>query len=577
MSTKQNKKTTLSLDGFRGIDQRLWHTGEPVAQDLVNFRIRADGSLEKRSGYRLLADMGAPIRAFYPTIHRGRVIGYTLVGNTFYSVDLTTGEKTVLGTVGTNSGSACFLQCKNVLYLTDGEEMYVFVDGTLRLAGGYIPLIGKDWLNAYVGKPHEPKNLLTRRARISYVVSEEMPSIFMCTGEPVESVEAVYRNGVLLESDQYYIDEEFETINVLGSLGGDRLEIYMTMKSYPQELRSLFLSASRSIAFGGTNNQRLFFWGCSDPTLMFCTAYVSEAQAAASALQNTLDNDLYVPVGYEFQVGAGAHRIQDCAYHYERLLIFTEGNTWMASPDASGLDEFSLSAIHNDIGCASVGGVAQVGNHPISLGRHCLYQWHQEGDVLNRCNAVRVSEEIDGLLSPTDFQNSGLYYDSNHNELWLFNRVSGVIWICNLSDRNWYRFTGIFADRLFDADGHVGFLRDRFLYVFDDAWAQDMESNNNLHPIQATYVGSLTDFGTETYKNLSSLILKGEGGGGSLFFSFLGDETGKTDTKVFEDDSSPHLVTRKRLSSGRFHCGNLTLTAPGGGRQVIHSLTLHTR
>ncbi len=577
MSKNTNQKTSLTLDGFRGIDCRAEHTDGRVAADLVNFRIRADGSLEKRSGFRFLTDLKQTVRAFYPSISQGKDIAYVLCLDTVYTVDLTTGKKTALGSVATQSGDACFFFYKSQLYLMDSEELYVYQDGELLLVDGYVPLIGKDWVNDYVGKPYEPKNILTRRARISYVVSATAPSIFMCTGEPVESVEAVYRNGILLDPSDYYIDEGFQTVNVRGTGAGDRLEIYMTMKNGSDELRDLFLSAKRSVVFGGMENHRVFFWGSNDPSLLFCSSYVSREQSAASALHGNVANELYIPVGYEFRVGAVGHRIFGCACHYDKLLIYTENDTWMASSDVSGFSELSLSVINSEIGCATLDGVVSVGNHPISIGRHSLYRWHQEGDVPNRCNAIRVSEEIDGLLSPEDYSNSSLYYNSYRDELWLHNRMTGTVWIRSMTDKGWFRFSGVFADRIFDANGQVAFLRGSALYVFDDAMDYDESGENAITMISASYVGSLTDFGTVAPKNLSSITLRGDGGGGTLSLTFEEDGMRTRTLGLFTPDSPFHLALNRRLSSGRFRYGRLSLTADGFGKPIVHSLTLHTR
>ncbi len=577
MSTKSNQKPTLSLKGFRGVDRRANHTDGGVASDLVNFRIRTDGSLEKRYGFRLLTALGAPIRAFYKKISEGEEIGYALAGNTLFAVNLLTADKEILGTVATSSGKACIFFYKSLLYLLDEQSIYVLENGSLSSVDGYVPLIGKDWPNDYVGEPYEPRNILTRRARISYVVSNTSPSIFMCTGEPVESVDAVWRNGVLLPPENYYIDEGFQTVNVLGTGKGDRLEIYLTMKSHHEDLRRLLLTATRSTLFGGLENYRLFFWGCDDPSMIFCTSFVPKDQALSSSRHGGNANDLYFPAGYEFHVGAEEHRIQGCVPHYDRLLIFTENDTWMAKADVSGFSELSLTAINNEIGCASFDGVASVGNDPISVGKNSLYRWHQQADIPDRCNALRVSEEIDSALTLDKYRNTGLYYDRHRDELWFFHRESGEAWICNLSARNWFRFTGIYAEQMFDAGGEVGFLRDQAIFVFEKTAYTDWKSGGGQAYIEARYTGALTDFGSPDCKNLSQLIMRGDVGGGPLYLFFLIDQKKELSYLLFPKGHTPHFTLRKRLSSPRFRYGRVSILAPDIGRPVIHGMTLHTR
>ena len=99
--TKNTKNLTVSYCGFGGIDRTLTHSDKPVAEDIVNFRIRKDGSLEKRCGYVPFIELGSRIRALYSTSQKGKNILYALVGDEVFSIDCGTATKTKLATIET--------------------------------------------------------------------------------------------------------------------------------------------------------------------------------------------------------------------------------------------------------------------------------------------------------------------------------------------------------------------------------------------------------------------------------------------------------------------------------------------
>ena len=206
MSHSSKQKTlTHSFRGFRGINKAADHSDPFAAQDILNFRMREDGSLEKREGYRLLTDLGVPIRDFWCGTIRGEQKCYALTGNRVLSVNLKDGSFFELGTVDNSDGAAHFFFYSGRLFLSDGKDFYDFRYGYPFRSDGYVPLVGKDWSNREVGSVYEPRNLLTRRARISYVMLDP-PTMFFPVGEPVESIEAIYVNDEFLSPDTYYYD-----------------------------------------------------------------------------------------------------------------------------------------------------------------------------------------------------------------------------------------------------------------------------------------------------------------------------------------------------------------------------------
>ncbi len=581
MSQKQNQnKHSVVFEGFGGIDNHAGHTDINHAENIVNFRIREDGSLEKRCGYRFLTDFGGTLRSFTTGMINGSFRGYALVDSTLYAVDLKSGEKTVLGTVNTSTGPACLFFYCGTLFLMDGDAIYSYVNGIFRSCIGYVPLIGKDWACNVPGEPYEPRNILNRHARISYIVGEPA-SPFLYTGSGVASVEAVYRNGRLLEPENYVIDEFLKVVHVTSGLyaTGDRFIVYLTYETGPEEEFRRFVQNTDAILFGTSNNNRLFFWGPSQGSTMFCSAYVSQNDLKESQKHYPFSDSLYIPELFSFTVGDGSADIQGAIRHYDRLLIFTDRDAWMASADASGREDFPSSGINSDIGCGSYRGVTMAQNAPITVGRNTVWRWTNETAEFSKCNAYSISRPIDDKISPEAFASMGVYYNAPSNEIWLYQPHDGIIHVCNLNNNNWYCYTGIYGDHFFDADGLTGFLRGSKIFLFDPSLTEDHDENGQIHTYSAHFESIPLDFGTEKKKNLSRLILSADFDGGELTVTLSAPNIEDVISVVSKPNGNNemHSIIDRRMTSGRFQHATLRIQADGSSRPVIHTLELQTR
>jgi hypothetical protein len=112
------------FSGFDGVDTRRIHSGAPASADIQNFRITADGSLEKRYGYRHVFTFPSSPRAFWHGPLQDREQTYALCGSTVYAADLATGALKALGDLTTSEGEASFFFYRDSLYLIDGEQIY---------------------------------------------------------------------------------------------------------------------------------------------------------------------------------------------------------------------------------------------------------------------------------------------------------------------------------------------------------------------------------------------------------------------------------------------------------------------
>ena len=187
----QNALAKAEFRGFGGIDTKDVTGRGGKAADIVNFRVLPDGTLKKRCGYRRVASMPGKIRAMLTGYFDGEFLGYVLADGQVFKLDFATGERTLIGSIGSISGDASIFYYLGNIFVIDGEEIYQLKDDEIISAEGYVPLFGKNWGSTYPGEINEPINLLNPRARISYIVSDP-PTIFLATLYDVVSVEAVY-------------------------------------------------------------------------------------------------------------------------------------------------------------------------------------------------------------------------------------------------------------------------------------------------------------------------------------------------------------------------------------------------
>ena len=405
------------ISGFEGIDARFAHKKATGSSDIANFRIRPDGSLEKRYGYRLLSTFDSAVRAMWSGRMDGEFVGYVLIGSTVSRLDFDTGALSAVGTVSTTDTKADFFYYKAVLYLVDGSHIYSITDNGIGYPHGYVPLVGKEWSDTYRGAPNEPRNLLNNKGRITYIISEE-PSNFLKTDENISSIDAIYVNGVAISSSSYEIMPMDRTVSVTGLEAGDRVEMFFTYASFPySEAYAGLIANNSATVFGGINNTRPFLWG-GRKGMMYTSSYVSEDALAASRVGCPESDALYFPANYEFTVGDGASAITAVSRHYDRLLIFNENGAWMADSSACGVDDFPVLNINSHAGVLSQGAAAMLGNRPCSVGARSIYRWTSSTEEFDECNAYSISAPIDELLPDGFYSTATVFSDNTRGELY---------------------------------------------------------------------------------------------------------------------------------------------------------------
>ena len=575
--SKQSKKQKngVTLGPFGGIDARAPHTGTPTTYDVVNFRPGTDGSLIKRCGYRPFLVLANAVH----TVWAGKLCGsnyiFLLTETTVIRVHPATWSTKVIGKISKAYDHAQFCFYRDRLYLFVNEEIYQIDENSLSPVEAYAPLIGKDWTSTYVGPIHEPRNLLTRRARIEYLV-EERSSVFFRTAWQVESIEAIYVDDRLLGTDEYRYDDPSRSIVIQGLEAGTRVRVYLTyLQNDDENQTQQLLSCSRVDVFGDSANNRLFLWNGNQKNVFFPSIYVSSESLAASRLQYAESTPLYFVANNECILGDGRYDITGFVRQYDRLLVFTEGDTWMMDTEALSESRLSAKPIHPFLGCDTVGAYTMAENAPITVCQNNVYQWSADTDEYSECNARSIANPIRPLLDDTFLSEARVFYYRAEGEIWLYSPQGDSVWIYRVSDGIWYRFSNIQAESFFEFDNRVFFVYGDRIYAFHPNYYEDMDATNTSHAICASYTSNLIDYGTFDDKHFAGLSLNADCDGGTVEVSLTGD--GLTPIRLSFSDSRPHTMAYRRLHSGRFQYATLQILADGYPRQIIHSLVSDVR
>ena len=218
MAQKSKPRTPRksSYRGFEGVDLKKTHSGDESIAFIDNFRINNDGSLEKRYGFKEVyhdINKASKVKASYSTIENDIEVCYFTHGKYVKKYDSSTATVSTIGELSADDMNMFFFEYLDTLYICDGYKIFTVLPESLSDAHFYIPLYGKDW-TAFEGELNELPNLLWPKLAISYKLIPPAKSYLSLGHLQISSIDAVYRNGQLLNPDQYYIREEYNSITV---------------------------------------------------------------------------------------------------------------------------------------------------------------------------------------------------------------------------------------------------------------------------------------------------------------------------------------------------------------------------
>ena len=575
---KSNKTLEIDFDYFEGICLSKCHSGKKSVADIVNFHITDDGSLKKRCGYRHLLNSGTKkIHSIWSGKIKGKFICYVLFDNIVYLLNFEEKETRYIGALISPGKYSSFFCYKDNLYIKDTDYFYLVTEYYLKRITGYVPLYGKDWPTTKPGEIYQPLNLMNHYARISYKVTVPYTNLLPVV-HPVSSIVSVYRNGTLLDSSEYYFDSLLNTININSKISEGQTYLVTVLFDSSSEPTNAQLEECDMVAtFGKISDFRAFAWSTrTKSSNIYVSSRISEEDHAASEAVLPDCGDLYFKKENSFSVAGGNNFVTSVSRHYDRLLIFTDGDAWMANAAMEG-DGLPVININSTAGCATQKSNTMAGNDPVTVSKNCIVRWRSNTDEVNEFNAYSISDDINQKLDASFFSNAIVYKNIYTNELWFTDTTGdGTIWIYNINKGSWVRFL---CEKeilgMFDANGNIGFYTINDIFIFDESLNVDVAQDGTATEIVSSFESGILDLGSANSKRLTSGEIMGDMCGSSTTVSVNCDNGEHISFDC--QDSSEHSIEKRRLHSGRFKTIKLSLTAKGDTNQVIHSIKIKAK
>lgn len=567
------------IDRFTGLDG----TGPLCSEysfELRNLRLLSDGSLQLREGLVPLLQLPEDIRGATVIRRAGVDEGYLVAGNTVYYLtkeDEGYGTKAI-GSLNSLSGKVSFFYVGGILVLMDGEEMWSVTPAGMEEAQAYIPLYGLNWSESNISsnKVHEKPNLLSKRLRIRYCLTTDTSSVSARALGPV-SCDRVLVNGERIEGYGYS-----KTTNAV-SLGkkystGSIVDIFVTMADDFAPRRSEICRARRMASVGNPLAERVMLYDTPDDNRVWISRTAPWDNRVFVREQYPGSLMIYLTDEDQYSVGTKDTRVTGVGYHYDRTLIFTSSETWMANGTEGEDGTLHMSVINSTQGCTATGGIEMLGNVPLSISGRRILRWDGNTDERDECNAQVISAPVEPLF-PEAFATGGrIHLDSSRGELWCYvpGRVSRIlIWQTEVG--SWTSFDGFVPDLVFDLSGRVGVCCGKVLYVLDQTAGVDTDEMGVEHPIGGEYLSAFLDFGQAgAIKHIRHAQVTAQCESGAMTL-LLERADGQSQAVDLAGDGEVLSVLHRRISMGRFRFLRVGFRTSGKGSARIFGLSITAR
>ncbi|MBO4979959.1 MAG: hypothetical protein J6D16_06090 [Clostridia bacterium] len=570
MSMNNNTACREVFDGFSGLG--LSSRGKTSCR-LDNFRVLADGSLEKREGIRHLASLPRAVRGICSFPEGGEDVILAVAGNTLYRIRKN-GETLSTSCFVTEEGEVGSFWFGGRLYFLDGKSIYRYEgNGVAVEVHGYTPLYGKNW-STFTTEDHtvnEPLNTLSPYVRLHFRVIDSVRQIEIGFG--VKEIDWILADGVKINSSRYQLTNGKNAILFSELIYASEIEVSATVSTdgYTDSTPS---SCRRAAVYEDFENSRVFFFGGQDSTQFFATEPRSAAVLARDRALYPLSCGLYVPLGRGCSLEGGEPITAICRCQ-DRMLLFFPSSLWASEVmDEAAGESILFSPVCSHLGCSANGAAVMTGTSaPITVSRGGVYRLRIDPDLLEECESTRLSDAVEPFFSGASLADVSVCYHHRRGELWFAAKGADNILLYAPERKAWYCYGGIFVERLFAFGDGVGFSSGSEVFVFDEALCVDMLSDG-AHLIEAVFESGWLDFDdTGAEKRAEGLVITAALSGGELMLS-LSDGTPLGEEKISGKHPVPFGIYDCRLPTGRFRATRLTIRALGPMRERIYRAEL---
>ncbi len=551
------------FDGFEGVSA-IKPSSEGRLRTVSNFRVREDGVLEKRCGYRTYATLPAPARGFWQGTVGGYARCFAVSGNTVFLME--NGVATNSTAISTSEGAVSFFTYSDTLFLLDGTYVYAFDNLSLRFrqTDGYAPLYGRNWHPTDYGNVYEDLNLFSPKLRIHYANTTGTTEFHLPFY--AASVDKVRVDNRTVSG--YYLNEAGDILTVptvgasvdvaftMATNGGDQEMLYQCTQAFTDRIES---------------RERLILYGASSGNNLFCASTVSNSMISFCKVFYSDATPLYFKNEGIVTVGAPESPVTTLYRNHDRVLAFHPMGASSISFDADS-DQVTEYPLLQGIGCCVEGVNLSPEGDPILLNERGVLQISSsvsEPDVFSIKDLSAGLSDVKALCSR---RYTTAFHDTTHGEIWLRDPddVRGLVWVLRLAGKQWYCFESICADLFCRIDGMSGFADgDGALLLFDDDLCSDMGE-----PIQAYFETDHFTFSSpELPKRSLRVSLCGQERG--LTQLSLETERGTQKQLIAANGASVPDLIDVRATPGRFRFLRVRVSDTGSSRAKYHRLALY--
>lgn len=455
------RKSTAELlytNVFRGID-----VTEGEKQNfsssvyMKNFRITPQFKLKKRCGYKKIAGSISADSCYSDTVCGEEHFIYKS-GTVLYAKRLSDMHAFVCDTE--NHARVGYFKFDDAVYIYGYGFYYRFDGQRFEKLTPYVPTVAVACSPGGSGTAYESLNIISDKAAVSF--SPDGSSSSFVLPDIAYNIDSVTLNGAAVDSDDYSYNRTTHTLTLDQTPPGGT----------PDSLKAVFVLSDGTMVnmpvlgrsfciYGGDRDTRVFSFG-GDNVLRY------------SDVTNTGSDPTYFPANNFITVGDGSSNITALLRHYDRLIIFTERETWFLSPSSVDYEGYSkpsfpLSPLNSTVGSTG-GGAVYADNSPVTLSEDGIYVFSRS-TVRDERNAKRISDRVSSYTD-TAFLKGAKVYDNEHDkEIWMC--FSGGALIYNYGIDAFYYYDNIPAEYVFGIDGKTAFYSGEGIYVFDESCKDD--------------------------------------------------------------------------------------------------------
>ena len=505
------------------------------AAEMRNFRITKEGHLQKRPGYKTVADLGAGCKGLW----NGNVGGteYTLAaaGGKVYKLDVSAGTKTELGAVAADV-RVFFFPYGGKVYILDGSEYRSWDGTTYAVVSGYVPCVYTATPPAGGGTAYEPVNKLTAKKSQQFS-SNGTATLYQLAETGIVSVDKVTVNGVEKTVTTDYtvnLTTGAVTFTAAPATGINNVQIWWTGSAND---RAKITGMRFAEQYNGTTDNRVFLYGDGSNEAVYSGIDVNGKPTAE-----------YFPDLNVMAIGDSNTPITGMCRQFSRLIVFKSTSTFSIAyapitlTDGTVTAGFYVTPVNRNIGNEAPGQIRLITNYPFSLHGGGVYQWRNSsnGLTLDERQAKRISQRVENTLSGFTFSECITFENEYKQDYYIVWNGNAVLY--NYTSDTWFVYSAFPATAfvMVGNEMYIGTASGKFCHV-----SRDYKSDDGA-AIDCYWRSGSIDFSREWQRKFST----------TLWISIKPESNARVTVTAQSDRKSGYLETVVASSLATFTAAN---------------------